>query len=68
MTYTLHLGDCLDILPTLRHVDAVITDPPYGIGINKSNRLSVSRGFGNDTWDEQPADGATKWPGQTWIV
>jgi site-specific DNA-methyltransferase (adenine-specific) len=30
---TLYLGDCLDILPTLDKVDAVITDPPYGIGI-----------------------------------
>lgn len=25
------LGDCMDILPTLGKVDAVITDPPYGI-------------------------------------
>ena len=31
---TLHLGDCLDILPTLEagSVDAVITDPPYNVG------------------------------------
>jgi len=28
---TLYLGDCMDILPTLAKVDAVITDPPYGI-------------------------------------
>ena len=28
---TLYLGDCLEILPTLGRVDAVITDPPYGI-------------------------------------
>ena len=28
---TLYLGDCMDILPTLDKVDAVITDPPYGI-------------------------------------
>ena len=28
----LYLGDCMDILPTLGKVDAVITDPPYGIG------------------------------------
>lgn len=25
------LGDCLDILPTLGKVDAVVTDPPYGV-------------------------------------
>lgn len=28
---TLYLGDCMEILPTLGKVDAVITDPPYGI-------------------------------------
>lgn len=52
----LYLGDCREILPTLGKVDAVVTDPPYGIGINKSNRLSVSRGHGSETWDDQPAD------------
>ena len=26
---TLYLGDCLEILPTLDKVDAVVTDPPY---------------------------------------
>lgn len=30
---TLYLADCMDVLPTLEKVDAVITDPPYGIGI-----------------------------------
>jgi len=29
---TLYLGDCMDILPTLPKVDAVITDPPFGVG------------------------------------
>ena len=28
---TLYLGDCLEILPILDKVDAVITDPPYGL-------------------------------------
>lgn len=28
---TLYLGDCLEILPTLGKVDAVVTDPPYGM-------------------------------------
>ena len=27
----LYLGDCLDVLPTISGVDAVVTDPPYGI-------------------------------------
>ena len=29
---TLYLGDCRDVLPTLGKVDAVVTDPPYGLG------------------------------------
>lgn len=29
---TLYLGDCLEILPTLSGVDALITDPPYSSG------------------------------------
>lgn len=28
----LHHGDCLDVLPTLSGIDAVVTDPPYGMG------------------------------------
>jgi DNA modification methylase len=29
---TLYLGNCLEIMPALGKVDAVVTDPPYGIG------------------------------------
>ena len=32
----LYLGDCMEILPKLGKVKAVITDPPYGIGISKN--------------------------------
>ena len=35
---TLYQGDCMDILPTLGKVDAVITDPPYGINLNTNNK------------------------------
>lgn len=31
---TMYLGDCAEIMPTLGHFDAVLTDPPYGIGID----------------------------------
>jgi len=31
---TLYLGDCREILPTLERVDAVVTDPPYGINFD----------------------------------
>src|SRR3546814_8891229 len=30
-----------------------VTDPPYGIGITKSNRLAVSRGMGGKSWDDE---------------
>ena len=53
---TLILGDCLEVMPVLGRFDAVVTDPPYGIGITKSNRLAVSRGMGGKAWDDQPAD------------
>jgi len=35
---TLYLGDCLEVLPTLGPVDAVVTDPPYGIGYSTGQR------------------------------
>lgn len=35
---TLYLGDCREILPTLVNVDAVVTDPPYGIDFHHSKK------------------------------
>ena len=29
---TLYRADCFDVLPELYNIDAVVTDPPYGIG------------------------------------
>lgn len=60
---TLYLGDCREVLPTLPKVDAVVTDPPYGIGEaagkNASRtRLAVAKDYGNDGWDDQPIDPA----------
>jgi len=34
---TLYLGDCLEILPTLGKVDAVVTDPPFNAGKDFDN-------------------------------
>lgn len=50
---TLYLGDCLDILPTLDRVDAVVTDPPYGINLgghrgakeSRTRHVLVKRGY-----------------------
>jgi site-specific DNA-methyltransferase (adenine-specific) len=43
---TLYLGDCREVLPTLTGVDAVVTDPPYGIGFQKG---SGGRGIQRNT-------------------
>ena len=51
-TVQLYLGDCLDVLPHLGKVDAVVTDPPYGVGL-KGKRAKQRRGgvtVRNDTY------------------
>lgn len=62
---TLYLGDCRDILPELAQVDAVITDPPYGIGQGKGmgsggrclvGGARISRRYENGAWDLQRPD------------
>jgi len=35
---TLYLGDCLEILPALDKVDAVVTDPPYGVNLGTHSK------------------------------
>lgn len=53
----LWLGDCLDVLPTLNGVDAVVTDPPYGIDFGNGGGFSASHGWGpwreNVEWDKE---------------
>jgi site-specific DNA-methyltransferase (adenine-specific) len=50
-TATLYLGDCREILPNLPAVDAVITDPPYGI--NVSTRVNFNE---KQAWDAERPD------------
>lgn len=38
---TLYNADCLEVLPTLQGVDAVVTDPPYGIGYSHGGNSGV---------------------------
>lgn len=40
---TLYLGDCREILPTIRNIDAVVTDPPYGIDFDFTRQRNGSR-------------------------
>jgi len=58
---TLYLGDCKDILPTLPKVDAVITDPPYGINENSKKvasrrKLATPKDYGDFDWDKKPPE------------
>lgn len=61
-------GDCREVLPTLDKVDAVVTDPPYGIGESAGkaktrtsgltsklkNAQIYRRDYGDDSWDDSP--------------
>ena len=42
---TLYLGDCRDILPDLGLVDAVVTDPPYGIDFGNNGNFKATHGW-----------------------
>ena len=71
--HVLYEGDCLEIMPTLGNVDAVLADPPYGIGYSggiPDTGLS-STGHVNAekiTWDGRPFDPAPllRWPCILW--
>jgi len=56
---TLYLGDCLEVLPGLGKVDAVVTDPPYGIERFKRGSLRFDKdGSYPDglKWDTKPSN------------
>jgi site-specific DNA-methyltransferase (adenine-specific) len=57
VTYSLHCGDCLEVLPTLAHVDCVITDPPYGTG----EHVRVASGTGRDFRSKHHIAAWDKW-------
>ena len=55
----MYLGDCTEILPMLSDFDAVVTDPPYGIGEARKNnasrgKLAVAKDYGVSDWDDKP--------------
>jgi site-specific DNA-methyltransferase (adenine-specific)/modification methylase len=52
---TLYLGDCRDVLSTLPKVDAVVTDPPYGIGFAaQPTKWQRRAGLQPEAWDDGP--------------
>lgn len=63
---TLLLGDCLSIMPELGKVDAVVTDPPYGIGedgrrqaqLRSRSKLAPANLYEAKDWDSCTQDEA----------
>ena len=49
-TATLYCADCLEVLPTLGKVDAVVTDPPYGIEIGTGKSAGNGRGLAREKY------------------
>ena len=52
-------GDCLEVLPEIGRVDAVVTDPPYGIDAAKRGTIGSSKcaavvDYGKSDWDSSP--------------
>ena len=58
------LGDCLEVMPLLGKVDAVVTDPPYGIGVDRAMAANSNKKYGKAAapkgdyiasgWDDTP--------------
>jgi site-specific DNA-methyltransferase (adenine-specific)/modification methylase len=60
----LYCGDCIEVMPSLSRVDAVVTDPPYGLNIAKKGSIGGNSrikgvgprvkgtNFGSADWDK----------------
>lgn len=44
----LYLGDCLEVMPLIGEVDAVVTDPPYGMNFQSNHRKEKHKKINND--------------------
>lgn len=66
---TLYLGDCREVLPLLDKVDLILTDPPYGIGVDvkmkktankkSKNGAAYKKDYGETNWDSEPPEKST---------
>src|SRR4029450_4248771 len=53
---TLYRGDCREILPMLQRIDAVVMDPPYGVGL-RVKKNAFARGYvcaASTTYEDDP--------------
>lgn len=72
---TLYCGDCREVLPTLGKVDAVVTDPPYGIGFKYESHIDDADSYPQFLWpiieeaERHVADGGPifVWQAQEWM-
>ena len=48
------LGDCLKVMPLLGRFDAVVTDPPYGVGYEGSKTKHGENGFAYNSFIDTP--------------
>lgn len=57
----LYLADCRDVMPSIERIDAVVTDPPYGVSEN-TTRASSGRSRGKDRRLQGGVAYARDWP------
>ena len=54
---TLYCGDAFELLDIVGPVDAIVTDPPYGIGFaGQPTKWQRRAGQQPEAWDDQPVD------------
>lgn len=54
---TLYHGNCLDLLEQFGGLDAIVTDPPYGIGFaGQPTKWQRRAGQAPESWDDAPVD------------
>lgn len=58
---TLYLGDCLAVMPTLPKVDAVVTDPPYGLSGANTDKNDYSSFSDNPDDVRRLVSGVLEW-------
>lgn len=72
---TLYLGDCREIMPTLGQVDALVTDPPYGVGFKYESHIDDPETYPSFIWPiieeaerhVRPGGPVFVWQAQSWM-